>query len=83
MVLLRRFEGLWPFDRTFLPPVIAGLAALAAMWTVQITVPGGIVSGSTSGVGVYVIVLCTFGGNPRDRLVMRELADAYRAKPGG
>jgi O-antigen/teichoic acid export membrane protein len=83
VVLLRRFEGLWPFDRTFLPPITAGLAALAAMWTVRVTVPGGIgvVSGSTSGVGIYVILLRALGGNPRDRLVVRELADALALGP--
>ncbi|MEF8776783.1 MAG: polysaccharide biosynthesis C-terminal domain-containing protein [Haloarculaceae archaeon] len=32
VVLLRRYEGLMPFDRTFLKPLAAGAGAMAVMW---------------------------------------------------
>ncbi|MFT4945583.1 MAG: O-antigen/teichoic acid export membrane protein [Halovenus sp.] len=82
VVLLRRFEGLWPFDRTFLPPLGAGLVALGVMWAVRLTVPGwpAVAVGGPLGVCVYLAVLGGYGVDPRDRLVVRTLADAYRGK---
>jgi O-antigen/teichoic acid export membrane protein len=83
VLLLRRFEGLWPFDRTFLRPILAGLVALAVMWLIRTAVPGGaVVPGIVTGLGVYATALSVVGIDPRDRLVARELAGAYRAKLG-
>jgi O-antigen/teichoic acid export membrane protein len=84
VVLLRRFEGLWPFDRTFVPPLVAGLVALAGMWAIRVAVPGwaAVVLGSVTGAGIYVAVLSVLGVDPRDRLVVRELAGSYRAMLG-
>ncbi|MGQ3329632.1 MULTISPECIES: lipopolysaccharide biosynthesis protein [Halorubrum] len=81
VVLLRRFEGLWPFDRTYLTPLAAGGVALLAMRAIREVVPGGtaVVVGSVAGVAVYVGALRALGVDPRDRLVARELAGRYRA----
>ena len=85
VVLLRRFEGLWPFDRSFLPPLAAGLVALGVMLTVRLAVPGwpAAAVGGPLGVGVYLFVLGSHGLGPRDRLVVQTLADAYRGKLPG
>jgi O-antigen/teichoic acid export membrane protein len=85
VVLLRRFEGLWPFDRTFLPPLAAGLIALGVMLAVRVSVPGwpAAAIGCPLGAGVYLAVLGGYGLDPRDRLVVRALVDAYRGKLSG
>lgn len=80
VVLLRRFEGLWPFDRTFLTPVAAGVVMTGVMIAVS-TVSGGPAAvglGTVVGLVVYVGSLHVIGVDPRDRLVVRELARQYR-----
>ncbi|SDQ42069.1 lipopolysaccharide biosynthesis protein [Natronobacterium texcoconense] len=82
VVLLRQFEGLWPFDRTFLTPIAAGGVALSVMWTIRAGVSSGFVAlaGIPAGLIAYVLTLHVLGVDPRDRLVVRELADRYRAE---
>jgi O-antigen/teichoic acid export membrane protein len=81
VLLLRRFEGLWPFDYTFLTPVAAGGAAAATMAGARAsaTGPAAVGSGVSLGLVVYVGVLSVVGVDPRDRLVVRELTRRYRA----
>jgi len=81
VVLLRRFEGLWPFDRTFLTPLAAGGVALIAMRAVRAAVPGGaaVIVGVVVGLATYAVALHRLGVDPRDRLVARRLATRYRA----
>jgi O-antigen/teichoic acid export membrane protein len=81
VVLLRRFEGLWPFDRSFLTPLAAGGVALVAMRAVRAVVPGGaaMIVGVGVGLAVYAAALSVLGVDPRDRLVARRLATRYRA----
>ncbi|WP_418285848.1 lipopolysaccharide biosynthesis protein [Halorubrum sp. DTA46] len=81
VVLLRQFEGLWPFDRTYLRPLAAGGVALLAMRAVREVVPGrpAIVVGAAVGLAVYVGALYAIGVDPRDRLVVRTLAGRYRS----
>jgi len=80
VVLLRRFEGLWPFDRTFLTPLAAGGVALIAMRAVRAAVPGGaaVIVGVVVGLATYAVALHRLGVDPRDRLVARRLAARYR-----
>jgi O-antigen/teichoic acid export membrane protein len=79
VLLLRRFETLWPFDRTFLTPLAAGLVALGVMWVIRMAVDARIstVPGVGAGLIAYVGALRLIGVDPRDRLVVRELADRY------
>jgi O-antigen/teichoic acid export membrane protein len=81
VVLLRHFEGLWPFDRTYLTPIAAGGATLVAMRAIREVVPGlaAVVVGAAGGLAVYASALHALGVDPRDRLVARELAGQYRA----
>ena len=81
VLLLRRFEGLWPFDRTFLRPVAAGLGMIGAMLGVRMLLVGlpSVAAGGAVGVLVYVGTLYTVGVDPRDRLVARELIGRYRS----
>ena len=81
VLLLRRFEGLWPFDRTFLTPIAAGGVALLVMWTIRVGVSGRFAAlvGSIVGTCAYIATLHVLGVDPRDRLVVRELLDRYRA----
>jgi O-antigen/teichoic acid export membrane protein len=80
VVLLRRFEGLWPFDATYLKPVGAGVAMAAAMAGVRASVGGYLAVGVGTAVGlaVYLGTLTALGVDPRDRLVVRELVSRYR-----
>jgi O-antigen/teichoic acid export membrane protein len=80
VLLLRRFEGLWPFDRSFLTPVAAAIAMAIATWGVRALLDGAfaLLLGAVVGVVVYGIVLRTIGLNPRDRLVIAELWTRYR-----
>ncbi len=81
VVLLRQFEGLWPFDRTFLTPISAGGVATAAMWLLGTVVSGGlaVLMGVPLGLVVYVGTLRLIGVDPRDRFVVRELYASYRS----
>ena len=81
VVLLRRFEGLWPFDLTFLRPIAAGAVMAAAMFGVREVLGGSlaIAVGAVAGLLVYVATLAVVGVDPRDRLVVRELTGRYRA----
>nr|WP_232833778.1 oligosaccharide flippase family protein [Saliphagus sp. LR7] len=81
VLLLRRFEGLWPFDRTFLTPIAAGGITLLVMVGVRMSVSGrfAVVIGSIGGLVTYVLALHVLGIDPRDRLVVRELLDQYQA----
>ena len=80
VVLLRRFEGLWPFDATFLRPIAAAAVMTAAMAGVRATVEGlpAVAVGAVVGLAVYVGALHVLGVDPRDRLVVRELTSRYR-----
>jgi O-antigen/teichoic acid export membrane protein len=80
VVLLRRFEGLWPFDASFLKPLVAGAVMAAAMSGVRAAVdaPASIATGTAVGLLAYVGSLRALGLDPRDRLVVRELAGRYR-----
>ena len=80
VLLLRRFEGLWPFDRTFLVPLSAGAAMTGVMVTVRTAVGGvaGVAVGTAVGLVAYLLALRAIGVDPRDRLVVRELAARYR-----
>lgn len=81
VLLLRRFEGLWPFDRTYLTPIAAGGIALAVMWAIRAVVPGvvALLPGVLIGLVVYVAALDVLGVDPGDRFVVRELYTSYSA----
>jgi O-antigen/teichoic acid export membrane protein len=80
VVLLRRFEGLWPFDATFLKPVAASVAMAVVMTGIREVVAGfaAVGLGVVVGVATYVGVLALLGVDRRDRLVVRELTGRYR-----
>jgi hypothetical protein len=56
------------------------------MWAVRLVVPGlaAVPVGVLAGLVLYVAVLDVLGVDPRDRLVIRELADRYASglRPG-
>jgi O-antigen/teichoic acid export membrane protein len=80
VLLLRRFEGLWPFDRTFLKPLASGAVMGGVMLAVRTAVPGtaAVGIGTALGLAGYLATLALLGLDPRDRLVVRELAGGYR-----
>jgi len=80
VVLLRRFEGLWPFDATYLRPLAAGVAMAAALAGVRTVIDGiaAVPVGVAVGLPVYVAALHVLGVDPRDRFVVRELGARYR-----
>lgn len=80
VVLLRRLEGLWPFDATFLKPLGAGMVAAGVMLLVRGVVTGveAVVVGVALGTVTYVGMLVVLGVNDRDRLVATTLAARYR-----
>ncbi|WP_315907404.1 lipopolysaccharide biosynthesis protein [Halapricum hydrolyticum] len=80
VLLLRRFEGLFPFDRTFLKPLVAGGGMIATMLVVRASLSGLIAVGAGTAVGLasYLLGLVVLGIDPRDRLVVAELSARYR-----
>ncbi|MEF8853269.1 MAG: lipopolysaccharide biosynthesis protein [Haloarculaceae archaeon] len=82
VVVLRRFEGLWPFDATFLKPLSAGVAMTVVMALVRQVLPGGLAVGLgvSAGIATYLAVLVALGVSDRDRLVVRELGNRYRRR---
>ncbi|WP_232701177.1 lipopolysaccharide biosynthesis protein [Halobacterium wangiae] len=80
VLLLRRFEGLWPFDTSFLRPLAAGVAMTTVMLGVRTSVDGplAIGLGAAAGIVTYVATLRLLGIDPRDQLVVRELSGRYR-----
>ncbi|MFB6295531.1 MAG: oligosaccharide flippase family protein [Halobacteriales archaeon] len=80
-VLLRRFEGLWPFDRTFLKPIGAGIGMGVAMLAVRYALDGAlsVVVGTGVGLLAFAGLLLAFGVEPRDRFVVGELTAEYRS----
>ena len=80
VLLLRRFEGLWPFDRTFLKPLAAGAVMGGVMLAVRATASGtaAVGVGTVLGLAGYLAALTLLGVDPRDRLVVQELAGGYR-----
>ncbi|WP_394351520.1 type II secretion system F family protein [Halobacterium bonnevillei] len=81
-LLLRRFEGLWPFDASFLRPIAAGVAMAAVMFAVQTSVDSRltVAIGVVAGLLAYSGALRVIGIDPRDRLVVEELSSRYRAR---
>jgi len=81
VLLLRHFEGLWPWNATFLTPLSAGAVMIAVMAGLKLVVPGpvGVVAGVIGGLGGYLATLVVLGVDPRDRLVIRTLGARYRA----
>ncbi|MFW5956239.1 MAG: lipopolysaccharide biosynthesis protein [Halorhabdus sp.] len=80
VILLRRFEGLWPFDRTFLKPIAAGIVTMGVLLAIRTVIGGGlaVVLGVVVGLLTYLGTLVLLGIDPRDRLVVRSLARRYR-----
>ncbi len=80
VLLLRRFEGLWPFDRTFLTPLAAGGVMVACMLAVREALPGlvAVAVGTLVGIAAYLATHRLLGVDPRDRLVVATLATEYR-----
>lgn len=80
VLLLFRFEGLWPFDSSFLKPFGAGLGMAGVMAGVRSVLDGplAVSVGTLAGLIAFVALLVLLGVNPRDRLVVRELAAQYR-----
>jgi O-antigen/teichoic acid export membrane protein len=80
VVLLRHFEGLWPFDRTFLKPLGAGVVMTAVALAVRHSISGmaAVAAGTVIGLLVYLAALLAFGVDSRDRFVVSELTNRYR-----
>lgn len=79
VTLLLRFEGLWPFDATFLKPLGAGLGMLGVMAGVRTVLNGALAIGvgTLAGLAAFVALLLSLGVNPRDRFIVRELTSRY------
>jgi len=88
--VLRRFEGLWPFDASFLKPLAAGVAMAGVMLLVRRALVGSLANslagpltvglGLVAGTGAYLATLAALGVSDRDRLVVRELVGRYRRR---
>ena len=79
-VLLYRFEGLWPFDPTFLKPLTGGVVMIGPMAGVNHVLADGygIPIGACVGLLVYGLALRVQGLPASDRLLIRELWSSYR-----
>lgn len=81
VILLHRYEGLFPFDRTFLKPLAAGVASMGVMWAARPLLggPALVLLGSLVGLVAYVAGLRLLGIQPRDRFVWAALRERYAA----
>jgi O-antigen/teichoic acid export membrane protein len=80
VAILWRYEGLFPFDRTFLGPIGAGICMGLWMVVLRESLPGSHpVFGSVLGVVLFGWLLVRIGVEPRDRIVISELAGRYRS----
>ena len=79
VLLLRRYEGLFPFDRTYLKPLGAGVGAMPAMAALRPLFSGAtlLLVGSLAGLVAFVGCLRALGIEPRDRYVWRALRGRY------
>ncbi|SDJ47906.1 Membrane protein involved in the export of O-antigen and teichoic acid [Halovenus aranensis] len=85
VLLLRRFEGLWPYDRTFLKPLAAGVVMVAVMLVVRVFLHGlgALGLGTVLGLGGYLLTFRLLGLDERDRLIVGELSQRYRGRLDG
>jgi len=81
LLVLRHVEGLWPFTRAHLKPVVAALALVAALVAVGAVTDGTatLAVGGAIGTAVYVLAVRAMGVDPVVRELMGTLADRYRA----
>jgi len=81
VIVLRRYEGLFPFDWTFLKPLGAGLGAMGVMWSLRAVLEGLglLLVGSLVGTLAFVVFLRALGLQQRDVFVWRALSERYRA----
>ncbi|HEX8132270.1 MAG TPA: polysaccharide biosynthesis C-terminal domain-containing protein [Actinomycetes bacterium] len=85
LVQVRRDLGIVPYDRRFLRPLAAGLAAVAVAWLLPLSALHALprlglrvlVLG-----GLYLALLVLFGIEPDDREVARALRQRLRRRPG-
>jgi len=80
VLLLHRYEGLWPFDASFLKPLAAATGMTVVIAGIRETLGGfaAVVLGILVGLGTFVGTLIVLGIDDRDRLVVRTLATRYR-----
>jgi O-antigen/teichoic acid export membrane protein len=80
VLLLYRFEGLWPFQANYLRPVAAGVAMMAVMAAVRAAIDGvlAVPVGVIAGLVAYPSTLVVLGVEPRDRFVVRAVTERYR-----
>ncbi|HEX9376166.1 MAG TPA: MATE family efflux transporter [Actinomycetota bacterium] len=85
LLLVKRFVGIWPFDRWFLrlaPPAVAGGLA---MWGAHALLSGpkwliDLGGSAIAGVVVYAVVLVAFGLRPGERRTILSLASRLRGR---
>lgn len=82
VLLLRHFEGLWPFDRTFLKPLLAGAVAAGGMLLVAGTVGGvqAVGLGTAVGIALYGWLLLRLGLPPQERLLLAVVSNAVSTR---
>lgn len=80
LILIHRYEGLWPFDRTFAKPLGAGLGMIGFMALSKSVLTGlkAIVIGSLVGTVVFLVLLRMFGLDRRDLFIVKHLSSQYR-----
>lgn len=77
---LRHLEDLFAFDRSYLKPLAAGLAAVGALFAVDLVLGGVplLVVGTAAGAVAFGTTLYALGIEAADRALVGALVDAYR-----
>lgn len=80
LVLIYRYEGLWPFDLTFLKPLGAGVGMTSVMVVVRVIFTGkmAIAIGALMGVVVFALLLWALGLNHQDKFIIQKLIERYQ-----
>jgi O-antigen/teichoic acid export membrane protein len=85
VVVLYYLEGLQPFTRLHLKPLLAGVPLAAIALAAKVTLPGSVapVAGTVLGLGAYAVTLRTLGFTHAERRLAGTLGERYReALPG-
>jgi O-antigen/teichoic acid export membrane protein len=85
LVQVRHGLGISPYDRRFLRPLAAGLAALAVAWLLPLPALGPVAQLGLRALvlcGIYVTALFALGIEPSDQEVARALRERLRRRPG-
>ena len=83
LFFVRRRLGYWPYGRRYVKPLVAGLAAAGATYSIRAALPGweglpALLIFAPLALTVFFAVLCSLGLSPGDRRFLASFWEAFR-----